>query len=54
MDDRQSVEVNIPDDVLFDLMLRAHQRDITLNQLVDEILREQISLEMAKDDNTAP
>jgi hypothetical protein len=41
----EEVEVNLPDDVLFDLMLMAHRRDITLNQLCNEILREQLGLE---------
>ena len=44
-DDTESVEVNLPDDVLFDLMLMAHRRDITLNQLCNEILREQLGSE---------
>jgi hypothetical protein len=41
----QEVEVNLPKDVLFDLMLMAHKKDITLNQLCNEILREQLSQE---------
>jgi len=41
----ESVEVNLPDDVLFELMLLAHERDITLNQLCNEILREQLDQE---------
>ena len=28
----------MPDDVLFELMKRAHEQDITLNQLVEQIL----------------
>jgi len=43
--DTQEVEVNLPDDVLFELMLMAHRRDITLNQLCNEILREQLASE---------
>ena len=44
-DDRAEIEINIPDDVLFALMMEAHRRDITLNQMVERILREQIDLE---------
>lgn len=44
-DTRESVALDIPDDVLFSLMLAAHERDITLNQLVETILREQIEKE---------
>lgn len=46
----EEVEVNLPDDVLFELMMMAHRRDITLNQLCNEILREQLSKEMAAKD----
>ena len=44
-DTRESVELDIPDDVLFSLMLAAHERDITLNQLVETILREELAKE---------
>lgn len=44
----EEVEVNLPDDVLFELMLMAHRRDITLNQLCNEILREQLEQMAAK------
>lgn len=53
MDDRESVEVDMPDDVLFDLMLLAHQRDITLNQLVESILREQMEKDSILDENSS-
>lgn len=42
MDNRQEVEIDLPDDELFALMKMAHERDITLNQLVGQILEEQI------------
>ena len=48
-DNFEEVEVNLPDDVLFELMMMAHRRDITLNQLCNEILREQLALMAAKD-----
>jgi len=41
----EEIEINIPDDVLFSLMLLAHERDITFNQLCNEILREQLDKE---------
>ena len=44
-DTKESVELDIPDDVLFSLMLAAHERDITLNQMVEVILRDQIEKE---------
>ncbi len=37
-DTRVSVPLTLPDDVLFALMKRAHEQDITLNQLVEEVL----------------
>jgi len=37
-DVRVSVPLELPDDVLFELMKRAHEQDITLNQMVEEIL----------------
>jgi hypothetical protein len=43
----EEVEINLPDDVLFELMLMAHERDITLNQLCNEILREQLDREVS-------
>lgn len=41
-DTRVTVPVDIPDDELFSLMKRAHQEDITLNQLIERILTEHI------------
>jgi hypothetical protein len=35
---RVSVPLNLPDDVLFELMKMAHEQDVTLNQLVEEVL----------------
>jgi hypothetical protein len=37
-DTRVSVPLTVPDDVLFELMKRAHEQDVTLNQLVEEVL----------------
>jgi hypothetical protein len=42
-DTRIQIDLDLDDDVLFDLMKLAHQRDITLNQLIEQILREVIA-----------
>lgn len=36
----ETVEVDLEHNLLFQLMLLAHKQDITLNQLVNKILRE--------------
>lgn len=41
-DDRVSIPLNMPDDVLFQLMKEAHEKDITLNQYLAEILLQQL------------
>jgi len=43
-DTRVSVPIDLPDNVMLALMKMAHERDITFNQLVEEILKEYISL----------
>jgi hypothetical protein len=48
-DNRVDMEIDIPDDVLFKLMLQAHEHDITLNQMVERILREQLDQEQTDD-----
>ena len=37
-DDKVDMELDLEDDLLFELMIRAHQQDITLNQLIQNIL----------------
>lgn len=44
-DTRVSVPLTVPDDVLFELMKKAHEEDITLNQLVENVLWEAIRAE---------
>jgi len=44
------IELELERELLFDLMFLAHERDITLNQLVENILREY--LEKNKDIST--
>jgi hypothetical protein len=45
-DTRVSVPLELEDELLFELMKQAHERDITLNQMVEEILREVIDAEL--------
>lgn len=44
-DTRVSVPIDLPDDVAFELMKRAHDRDITFNQMVEEVLWAAINAE---------
>lgn len=37
-DDRIQIEIELEDDIMLQCMLAAHKRDITFNQLVEEIL----------------
>ena len=37
-----TITIDLPDEILFQLMLLAHERDITLNKLIESILREYI------------
>lgn len=47
-DTRVSVPLTVPDDVLFELMKRAHEQDITLNELVEDVLWRAIRAEELK------
>ena len=42
-DTRVQLDLDLPDDLLFDLMKLAHQKNITLNHLIEQILREAIA-----------
>lgn len=37
-DGKVDIELDLEDDLLFELMIRAHQQDITLNQMIENIL----------------
>lgn len=39
-DNRTIIRIDLEEELLYQLMLRAHEEDITLNQLVERILRE--------------
>ena len=49
-DTRVDVPLTVPDDVLFELMKQAHEQDITLNQLVEDVLRAAIDRELSDDE----
>jgi hypothetical protein len=48
LDGKSTVDLNLDKEILFELMLMAHERDITLNQLVEDILRVFIEQEKNK------
>jgi hypothetical protein len=49
-DTRISVPLELDDDLIFDLMKRAHEKDVTLNKMVEALLQEAIdNAEMLKE-----
>ena len=40
----EEVEIELKDDEILDLALMAHERDITLNELISNTLKDYISL----------
>ena len=42
---RVTIEIDLEEDLLYQLMLQAHEHDITLNQMIERILREFIDKE---------
>jgi len=44
-DNRVTIEIDLDQDLLYELMLRAHEHDITLNQMIEQILREYLDRE---------
>jgi predicted HicB family RNase H-like nuclease len=49
-DNRVTIEIDLDEDLLYQLMLKAHEYDITLNQMIEKILREYIDAQ----DHTSP
>ena len=47
LDGRSEIEIDLPKEELYQLMLMAHEQDITLNQLVENILQAKIDEEVA-------
>ena len=46
-DNRVTIELDLDQDLLYQLMLKAHEHDITLNQMIEKILREYLDKETA-------
>lgn len=44
-DNRVTIEIDLDEDLLYQLMLKAHEHDITLNQMIERILREYLEQE---------
>ena len=42
---RVTIDIDLDEDLLYQLMLQAHEHDITLNQMIEKILREFIDKE---------
>jgi hypothetical protein len=42
LDGKEDIVLNLPREELFVLLLAAHERDITFNQLVEQILRDKL------------
>jgi hypothetical protein len=45
------VEIDLPDDLIVQLALEANEQDITLNELINNILREYVDREIGKQNN---
>jgi predicted HicB family RNase H-like nuclease len=44
-DNRVTIELDLDEDLLYQLMLKAHEHDVTLNQMIEKILREYLDKE---------
>lgn len=44
----EEIEIDLEEETLFQLLLEAHRRDITLNKLVEEILLKEIERHESK------
>ena len=44
-DNRVTIEIDLDEDLLYQLMLKAHEHDITLNQMIERILQEYLDKE---------
>ncbi len=42
-DNREAITLDLDHDVLFKLFMMAHEQDITFNQLIENILRDEIA-----------
>ena len=48
LDGRSEIEIDLPKEELYQLMLMAHEKDITLNQLITQVLQAKIDEEVAR------
>jgi len=48
LDGYSEIELNLPKEELYQLMLMAHEQDITLNQLITQVLQVKIDEELAR------
>lgn len=51
-DDKVDVEIDIDDELLLQLFMRAHEQNITLNQLVENLLTEFIKEHKEQENGT--
>ena len=51
LDGKSTIELDFEKEELFDLMMQAHDRDITLNQFIENILRDLVDKIKAEDTN---
>ena len=51
LDGKSTIELDFNKNELFDLMVQAHERDITLNQFIENILRDLVDKIKAEDSN---
>jgi hypothetical protein len=43
--EKKEIEIDLPENEIFELMKIAHEEDITFNQLIEKILREKLKME---------
>jgi hypothetical protein len=48
LDGYSEIELNLPKEELYQLMLIAHERDITLNQFITQVLQAKLDEELAR------
>jgi predicted HicB family RNase H-like nuclease len=48
LDGYSEIELNLPKEELYQLMLMAHEQDITLNQLITQVLQAKLDEELAR------
>ncbi len=51
LDGKSTIELDLVREELFDLMMQAHERDITLNQFIENILRDLVDKIKTEDSN---